>query len=91
MDPTWTLEFLGVLVDSHMTISLSQEKVDKIKTQCQELLEKSFPPSSTSAAQDFITPANSGNDFQIFYRGTTESIKTDKGRATLMNTKSQSV
>ena len=109
MDPTSTLEFLGVLVDSqNMTLTLPQQKVAKIKTQCKELSEKSLvtvrelrkligPLSSTAVAalpahlQRFTTPANLGNDFQIFSRGTIESIKTGIGRAKLVDTTSQSV
>lgn len=42
-DPTSTLEFLGVLVDSqNMAVSLPQENVEKTKTQCKEFLEKSL-------------------------------------------------
>lgn len=42
-DPTSTLEFLGVLVDSqNMAVSLPQEIVEKTKTQCKEFLEKSL-------------------------------------------------
>ena len=42
-DPTSTLEFLGVLVDSQNTaVSLPQENVEKTKTQCKEFLEKSL-------------------------------------------------
>ena len=40
--------------------------------------------SRVSAVHDFITPANSINDFQIFSRGTIEPIKTGNGRATLV-------
>ena len=41
LDPTSTLEFLGVLVDSqNMALNQSQEKEEKIKTQCKEILEK---------------------------------------------------
>ena len=43
LDPTSTLEFLGVLVGSqNMTLYLPQEKVEKTKTQCKELLETSL-------------------------------------------------
>ena len=45
--------------------------------------------SSTSAIQNFNTPANSGNDFQIFSIFAIKFIKTGKGRTTLVNTKSQ--
>ena len=42
-DLTLILEFVGVLLDSpNMTLSLSQEKVEKMNTQCKELLEKSL-------------------------------------------------
>ena len=47
--------------------------------------------SSTSVVQSFTTTSNSGNDLQIFSRRTTESIKTGKGKATLMDTKSHPV
>ena len=40
--------------------------------------------SRVSAVYDFITPASSSNDFQIFSRGTIEPIKTGNGRATLV-------
>ena len=41
LDPTSTLEFLGVLVDSqNMALNQPQEKEEKIKTQCKEILEK---------------------------------------------------
>ena len=41
LDLTSTLEFLGVLVDSqNMTLNQPQEKKEKIKTQCKEILEK---------------------------------------------------
>ena len=51
LDPTSTLEFLGVLVDSEkMTLSLLQEKVEKIKTQCKELSKLIGWLSSTAVA-----------------------------------------
>ena len=37
--------------------------------------------SSTSKVQGFATPANSGNDFQIFSRVTIESIETGKRKS----------
>ena len=46
---------------------------------------------STSAVQSFTTAAYSKYDFQIFSRGAVESIKIDKGKATLVYTKSQSL
>lgn len=43
LDPPSTLEFLGVLVNSqNKTLSQPQQKVEKIKTLCTELLEKSL-------------------------------------------------
>lgn len=87
LDRPSTLEFVAVLLDSqNITLSLAQEKVGKIKTQCTELLQKSLAwvrklrkligplyfhsSSSTSPVQVFTSPENLGNDFQIFYRGT---------------------
>ena len=38
LEPTQEIEFLGMIVNSKtMTLSLSQEKVQKIKTQCLKL------------------------------------------------------
>ena len=90
LDRPSTLEFVAVLLDSqNITLSLPQEKVGKIKTQCTELLQKSLAwvrklrkligplyfhsSSSTSPVQVFTSPENLGNDFQIFYRGTIQS------------------
>ena len=43
LDPTSTLEFLTVLGESqNMTLSLPQEKVEKIKNQCKEFLKESL-------------------------------------------------
>ena len=43
LDRSSTLEFVAVLLDSqNITLSLAQEKVGKIKTQCTELLQKSL-------------------------------------------------
>ena len=41
LEPTSTLEFLGVIVDSgEMTLSLPKEKLLKVQIPCQEILEK---------------------------------------------------
>ena len=41
LEPTPTLEFLGVIVDSgEMTLSLPKEKLLKVQNHCQEILEK---------------------------------------------------
>ena len=41
LEPTSTLEFLGVIVDSgEMTLSLSKEKPLKVQNHCQEILKK---------------------------------------------------
>ena len=55
------------------------------------IVHSSCSSSSTSTVLGFTTAANLENDFQIFYRGTIESIKTGKGGATLLDTKFQSV
>ena len=49
--------------------------------------------SSSSGSTSAVVPVNLVNDLQIFSRGkfTTEPRKTGKWRATLMDTKSQSV
>ena len=60
------------------------KQIDSVVT-----VHSSSSSSRTSAVQGFFE--NSGNDFQTFSRGTTASIKTGKGRVTLMDTKSQSV
>ena len=41
LEPTSTLEFLGVIVDSgEMTLSLPKENLLKVQNHCQEILEK---------------------------------------------------
>ena len=41
LEPTSTLEFLGVIVDSgEMTLNLPKEKLLKVQNHCQEILEK---------------------------------------------------
>ena len=89
-----------------MTLSLSQEKKEKKSPMHRASREVTrmgqgtkkidravivHSPSSISAILGFTTPANSRKDFQIFSRGTIDSIKTGKGRATLVETKYQPV
>ena len=41
LEPTSTLEFVEVIVDSvEMTLSLSKEKILRVQNQCKEILEK---------------------------------------------------
>ena len=63
----------------------SQEETKQIDRTV--IVHSSCSSSSTSTVLGFTTAANLENDFQIFSRGTIESIKTGKGGATLLDTK----
>ena len=107
LDRPSTLEFVAVLLDSqNITLSLAQEKVGKIKTQCTELLQKSlawvrelrkligllyftvlqarlqYRALHHQKIQEMISKSSIEGQF---------SLKTGKGRVTLVDAKSQPI
>ena len=107
LDQPSTLEFVAVLLDSqNITRSLAQEKVGKIKTQCTELLQKSLvwvrelrkligPLYFTFLQARLQYRALQHQKIQeMISKSSLEgqlSLKTGKGRATLVDTKSEPI